>query len=158
MSYGFFALRHVGFLSPGLQIFLISLLFAITVLFQHAEYKKTGKTLRGRFQSPTFFFFCPIYEEVIFRGFILSALLMLYSIPVAIVVSSLMFGLWHLKNIIVYSKRELILQILSNTILLGPITAIITIITGTIWIAVIVHYFINLFASAALGKAGKVLT
>lgn len=156
MNYGFFNLQNVGFLSPGLQIFLIGVLFATTVLLQHREYKKTGKTLRGRFQSPVFFFFCPIYEEVIFRGFIFSALLTLYSIPVAIIISSLLFGLWHLKNIFVYSKRELTLQILCNTVVLGPLMAIITIHTGTLWIAVIVHYFINLFAPFALGKAEKV--
>lgn len=155
MNYGFFNLKNVGLLTPGLQIFLIALLFSLTVLLQHREYKRTGKTLQGRFQSTTFFFFCPIYEEVIFRGFILMALLTLYSIPAAIIISSLLFGLWHLKNIFIFTKKELLLQILSTTILLGPIMTIVTICTGTIWIAVILHYFNNLFASAALGKAMK---
>lgn len=157
MNYGFFNLYTVGFLSPGLQIFIISVLFSLTVLFQYGEFKKTGKTLRGRFQSPLFFFFCPIYEEVIFRGFILSTLLILYSIPVAIVISSLLFGLWHLKNIFVYSKQELALQMLCTTVILGPLMAIATIYTGTLWIAVIAHYFINLFAPTALEKAEKIL-
>ncbi len=157
MNYGFFNLQNVGFLSPGLQILLIGVLFSATVFLQYRESKKTGKTLRGRFQSPMFFFFCPIYEEVIFRGFILSALLILYSIPIAIIISSLLFSLWHLKNIFVYSKRELAVQMLCTAVVLGPIMAIVTIYTGTLWIAVIAHYFINLFAPTALGKAEKVL-
>lgn len=156
MNFGFFNLQSVGFLNPGLQIFLIAVLFAVTVLLEHRRYKKTGKILHGRFQSPTFYFFCPIYEEIIFRGFILSALLILYSTPVAIILSSLMFGLWHLKNIFVYSKRELVLQIFCNAIILGPLMAIITIYTGTLWIAVIIHYFVNLFAPFALGKSEKI--
>jgi membrane protease YdiL (CAAX protease family) len=157
MNLEIFNLQPIGFLTPTLQIIAISFLFILTILLQYKEYRKTGKTLRGRFQSPTFFFFCPIYEEVIFRGFILSAVLTLYPVFIAIVVSSLLFGLWHLKNIFVFSRRELILQIVCTTVILGPITALLTVYTGTIWIAVIVHYFNNLFASAALGKVGKVL-
>lgn len=156
MNYGFFNLQNVGFVSPGLQIFLIAVLFAATVLLEHKQYKKTGKILHGRFQSPIFYFFCPVYEEIIFRGFILSSLLALYSLPIAIIISSFLFGLWHLKNIFAYSKRELALQIVCNTIILGPLMALITISTGTLWIAVIIHYFINLFAPTALGKAEKV--
>lgn len=152
MNFEPFGLKHIGFLSPGIQIFLICLLFVITVLLQYRVFKKTGKTLSGRFPSITFFFFCPIYEEVIFRGFILFGLMAIYSTAWSVIISSLLFGLWHFKNIFSYSKKELTLQILSTTFLLGPITAFLTIWTGTIWIAVIVHYIINLFAPNTLSK------
>lgn len=88
----------------------------------------------------------------------MSALVGLYSTPVAVIISSLIFGLWHLKNIFAYSKKELALQIFSTTVLLGPLTAILTIWTGTLWLAVIVHYIINLFAPVTLGEAERVLS
>lgn len=136
---------------------LICLLFVATIFLQYREFKRTGKTLSGRFPSATFFFFCPIYEEIIFRGFILFGLMSIYSVAQSIIISSILFGLWHLKNIFSYSKKELALQILSTTFLLGPLTALVTVWTGTIWIAVIVHYIINLFAPNTLSKLERKL-
>ncbi len=152
MNFEIFGLKYLGFLSPGIQLFLICLLFILTVLSQYREFKKTGKTLSGRFPSTTFFFFCPIYEEIIFRGFILFGLMNMYSVTYSIIISSILFGVWHLKNIFSYSKKELTLQILSTTFLLGPFMALLTVWTGTIWIAVITHYCINLFAPSTLSR------
>lgn len=155
MNTAVFALKPVGFLSPSLQIILICLLFIATIFSQYREHKKTGKTLAGRFPTVTFFFFCPIYEEIIFRGFILFGLMNIYSTVTAIVISSFIFGLWHLKNIFVLSKKELILQMLYTGIVFGPITAFVTVFSGTIWLAVIIHFCNNLFTSHTLDRLGS---
>lgn len=109
-TYEVFSLKQVGFLAPSLQIFLICFLFVFTILQQHKEYKQTGKVW-GVFPLKTSSFFAAIYEEVIFRGFIFIGLMSAYSLMWSIIISSILFGLWHLKNIFYLLKKELLGQI-----------------------------------------------
>lgn len=150
-TYEVFSLKQVGFLAPSLQIFLICFLFVFTILQQHKEYKQTGKVW-GVFPLKTSSFFAAIYEEVIFRGFIFIGLMSAYSLMWSIIISSILFGLWHLKNIFYLSKKELLGQILYTGLIFGPIMAISTWFTGTIWLAVILHFCNNLFASKSLAN------
>ncbi|MBV5282383.1 MAG: CPBP family intramembrane metalloprotease [Paludibacter sp.] len=87
--------------------------------------------------------FAPIYEEIIFRAVILSVLLKHYSLVKAVVFSSLLFGLWHIKNIFFVDPFELLKQICYTGIIFGPIMCLITYKTKTIWIATIIHYLNN---------------
>jgi len=141
----FFALKEIGFLSPGIQIALIAILFGIAVVQQYGPSRKTGKmySVYPVSASPLL---APIFEEIIFRGIILTALLGLYSIPASIIVSSLLFGLWHLKNIFWEGKKGVIRQMAYAGLVIGPILAILTVWTGTIWLAVIVHYLNNIWS------------
>lgn len=143
---GVLQLKQIIFLTPLLQILLISLLFVVTVLAQFKEYKKTGKTW-GHYPLSTSSFFAAIYEEILFRGIILIGLLHLYTQTTAVIISSLLFGLWHFKNIFYLSKKELVYQMLYTGLIFGPIMALVTLATGTIWLAVILHFANNLFAS-----------
>lgn len=138
-----------------MQILTICVLFTVTILIQYKEYKTTGKTWGGRYPLKTSSFFVAIYEEVIFRGVILVGLMNMYSLVTAVIVSSLLFGLWHLKNIFYFSNKELWYQILYTGLIFGPAVAILTILTGTIWLAVIVHFLNNLLASSTLLKLNK---
>ena len=138
-------LKQIAFLSPLLQILLISLLFIVTVLTQFEAYNKTGKTW-GHYPLSTSSFFAAIYEEILFRGLILVGLLQIYTETTAIIISSLLFGLWHFKNIFYLSKKELVYQMLYTGLIFGPIMAIITLATDTIWLAVILHFANNLLA------------
>ena len=141
----FFSLKTSWIFTPTIQIFLIVILFIAIVLTQYREYKKTGKMYKY-YPVRVSLFFVPIYEEIIFRGFILSGLLALYSTFMAVFISSILFGLWHIKNIFYVPKNQVIYQMLYTGLIFGPITAYITIISGTIWIAVIVHQLNNLLA------------
>lgn len=60
--------------------------------------------------------FAPIYEEIIFRGLILGALLTQLSKRQAILYSSLLFGAWHLKNIFFLDLDLLTYQMLYTTL------------------------------------------
>ena len=144
------SLKQIGFLTPSIQISIICLLFVLTILQQYKEYKTTGKVWNGQFPLKTSSFFVGIYEEVIFRGIIFVGLMEIYSITCALVISSLLFGLWHLKNIFYMERKRLIGQILYAGLVFGPIAALITLYTGTIWLAVILHFCNNLFASKTL--------
>ncbi|HEY4477861.1 MAG TPA: CPBP family intramembrane glutamic endopeptidase [Candidatus Paceibacterota bacterium] len=147
--------KQVGFLSPLVQIILVSLLFVVTIVWQYKEYRQTGKTWGGYYPLHTSSFFAAIYEEVIFRGFIFAWLLNVYSLFGAIVISSLLFGLWHLKNIFYMEKKALIYQMLYTGFVFGPIASLITFYTGTIWLAVIFHFCNNLLAVSSLNFIAK---
>ena len=131
-------------ITPGFQIFLIALLFTIYNFVAYTTYQTTG-TMFG-YPLSISILFVPIYEEIIFRGFILFGLMKYYSWKKAIIISSLLFGLWHFKNIFFLSQSELIYQILYTAFVFGPIVAYITIKSKNIWLAVIIHYLNNLLA------------
>ncbi len=138
-------LKQVGILTPILQIILIILLFCIAVLTQYREHKKTAKTY-GRYPFRISTFLSSIYEEIIFRGIVLFGLLQIMSPIYAVVVSSLLFGLWHLKNHRWQTRSQTVYQVAYTGLIFGPIVAVVSLWTGTIWIAVILHYIHNILA------------
>lgn len=140
----------VGPFTPAWQILCISALFVATTLFQYRQVKKTGK-MQHDYPVSVSILFVPIYEEILFRGFVLFGLMTMYSVPVSFVVSSLLFGLWHLKNIFWHDWPYIIKQMLYAGFVFGPVAAILTLVTGNIWMAVILHYVNNTFA-APLGR------
>lgn len=144
------SLKQIGFLTPSIQILIICLLFVLTIFQQYREYKNTGTVWNGHFPLKTSSFFAAIYEEVIFRGIVFISLMEIYSVFYALVISSLLFGLWHLKNIFYMEQRRLIIQILYTGLVFGPIAGLLTLHTGTIWLAVIFHFCNNLLASRFL--------
>lgn len=151
----FLLIKPIGFLTPLIQIVLICILFIITVLIQYREYKRTGKVWGGHYPLKASSFFAAIYEEVLFRGFILFGLMTVFTILQAVIISSLLFGLWHLKNIFYLSKKQLWYQMFYTGIIFAPVVSYITLVTGTIWIAVILHFCNNLLATATLGRIHK---
>ena len=123
---------------------LVCGLLVLTVVTQRKEYKSTGKTY-GRYPWKVSTFLSSIYEEIIFRGFVLFGILIFFSPIWSVVISSVLFGLWHVKNYRWQTRNETIYQVIHTGLVFGPIASVITLWTGTIWIAVIVHYAHNLF-------------
>ncbi len=78
------------------------------------------------------FVIAPVTEEVFFRGFLISGLLHNYSSTIAIVVSSLLFGLIH----------DNVWQSVP-AIFMGVFIGWIFIITGNIWLCIGIHAFQN---------------
>jgi len=141
----FFSLQTVGFLTPEAQIALIALFFVVTTLTQYIEVQKTGKMF-SVYPVSVSILFAPLYEEIIFRGFVLSGFLNLYSPVIAVVLTSVLFGLWHLKNIFWEGKTGVLKQMAYAAIIVGPILGVVTLWSGTLWLAVILHYLNNLWA------------
>lgn len=141
----FFVLKSFSIFTPLMQIILIGILFFVTTFIQYTEYKKTGKMYKY-YPVRISLLFAPVYEEIIFRGFILGGLMLYYSATIAIIISSILFGLWHVKNIFFQPAKETVWQILYTGIIFGPIASYITIWTGTLWLAVIIHYLNNIIA------------
>lgn len=144
MQKNLFQFRTVGKLTPLAQILTILGLYIAMVVLGYFEYQKTG-LLQG-YPPHVSVLFVPIYEEMIFRGLILGTLIKVISSKKAIVFSSLLFGLWHLKNIFYVDIPGLTYQLAYTTLFFGPLTAYIALKTKTIWPGVILHYINNILA------------
>jgi membrane protease YdiL (CAAX protease family) len=133
--------KRFGFLTPSMQIIIVAALYSSTTLVFARGFHLTGNML-GR-EPDVWILFVPITEEILFRGLILGALEIAYGARRAIVYSSLLFGLWHLKNTFWMTNYGLVHQILYTTLVFGPITAFLAMRLRTIWIGVILHYLNN---------------
>ena len=147
MNNEYLKFRKVWFLSVSIQILTIVALFIVTTVYGYWDFKNSG--LLFGYPLSMHILFVPIYEEIIFRGFILDWLVKKLRKNSAIIISSILFGLWHLKNIFFLSNGELVYQVLYTALIFGPIVAIVTLRTRTIWIAVIIHYLHNILSAAS---------
>jgi len=88
-----------------------------------------------------------IFEEVVWRGVILAAFLRVYDRPRTILFTALCFGLWHIISVLnghlVLTAGEIVWAAI-----LGLFYGYVTLRTGSLLPAMIVHYLGNLFVSA----------
>ncbi|MBN1811948.1 MAG: CPBP family intramembrane metalloprotease, partial [Anaerolineae bacterium] len=92
--------------------------------------------------------FPSIFEEVAFRGVILSLFLARYPKPVAVIIAALSFGAIHLLNLA--SGRELA-WVLGQAVwatILGLFYGVVTLKSNSLWPAMVVHYLGNLFVGS----------
>lgn len=87
----------------------------------------------------------PILEESFFRGYLLGNIEGSYINK--IVICSLLFSLYHLKNYFLLKRPSLIFQLLYAGIFIGPILAIVQFKTGSIFLPIILHSLNNTLAS-----------
>lgn len=121
-------------------------LYALMTVGYYLQVKATGKM--DGYSPGVSLLFVPFYEEFLFRGILLKYFRQLYKPVMAVVVVSVLFGLWHLKNIFWLSSGALAEQILYTTLVFGPIMGVITLKARSIWPAVILHYLNNFPYSA----------
>jgi len=91
------------------------------------------------------FSFPSVFEEVAFRGVILSLLLTRYPKPTSVVVAALAFGASHVLNLA--TGRELA-WVLGQTVwatILGLFHGVVVLKSNSLWPAMWVHYLGNLF-------------
>lgn len=143
-SSAIFSLKPVGSLTPSFQLAAIVSLFVLTTFLTfHAVQTRGGL---GNYAVSPMLLFAPIYEEIIFRGFLIIGLSKIYSFRKAIIISCLLFGIWHLKNVFSLSALELFQQVVYAAFIIGPILCWVTWKTRSIWPGVIIHYGNNLIA------------
>ena len=134
--------RRMWFVTRLSQMVTVTALYAFTTVMFIRTFRLTGKMLGGL--PEVWILFVPVTEEILFRGFILGALELAYGKVWAVVGSSLLFGLWHLKNGFWMSNSDLLQEILYTAFLFGPVMAVITLKTRSVWPAVILHYLNNI--------------
>jgi hypothetical protein len=134
--------RRFGPVGAAVQMTIIAGLYIATTLLLARSVHQTGKMMG--YTPDVWILFVPITEEILFRGLILGALEIAYGPVRAVVISSIFFGLWHLKNIFWLTEYQLIHQMLYTSLIFGPVTAILALKTRTIWPGVILHYLNNI--------------
>jgi membrane protease YdiL (CAAX protease family) len=135
--------KKIWILTPFFQVILMVLFFISIAILGKFCIMKTGLL----FGKPNSFYLetlvAPIYEEIIFRGILLGLFLKQFSLFKSIVLTSILFGIWHLKNIFFVDIEELTRQIIYTGLIFSPVMCFLTYKTKTIWIASIIHYLNN---------------
>ncbi len=120
---------------------LVTTLYATMTVGYYFMVQQTGKM--DGYSPSVSMLFVPIYEELIFRGVLLKFFEKHYQKIRAVLVVSILFGLWHLKNIFWLDLSSLIQQIGYTSLIFSPITCWVTLKTRSVWPAVIIHYVNN---------------
>ena len=118
-------------------------LFLGTIAACYAEYTRYGTSF-GYAGPPAWLLFVPIAEELIFRGFVLTQFIRRVSNTRAILGSSALFGLWHVRNVFWREPEQVAGQVLYAAVLLGPLLGYLTLRFRTLWPGVVLHYLNNL--------------
>ena len=135
--------RRVAGVPAAAQALLVVVAFVAAVLLTHREYRSHG-TCFG-FPGPAFHvLFSPLLEELVFRGWMLGRLARWHSNLAAIVISSALFGLLHLRLIYWLEPPALVRTMLYCGLVIGPVLAWLTLRCRSVWPAVILHYANNL--------------
>ncbi|MCA9372164.1 CPBP family intramembrane metalloprotease [Candidatus Woesebacteria bacterium] len=96
--------------------------------------------------SLSIFFRAYIYEEILFRGLLLPGLLHYYSPVASVIITSFIFGVWRLKNVIHLDNKRVLYQVAYAGMVVTPVLGLIALYAQTIWIGVILHYINNLWS------------
>lgn len=91
-------------------------------------------------------------EELVFRGYILNNLLQSMNKWTALIISSLLFTLFHLSN------PDISLLALLNIFLSGLMLGINYIFTKNLWFAILLHFSWNFYEGPILGYKVSGLT
>lgn len=137
----FLRFRAYKYFPIWLQVLVLLALFVATVIVFTMKGSIHGMPLEPSTYISTF------YEELLFRGFILGHVARRWRPWSAIVVSSILFGLWHLKNAAFgLPVQELWMQVAWSGLILGPIFAALTLKMRSLWLAMMLHFAWNLIA------------
>jgi membrane protease YdiL (CAAX protease family) len=138
-----FELKRVWGIPAWLQATAVVVSFVATVLLTYREYRTKGTSFGVA--GPAFNALVnPIYEELIFRGWILGRLARHRGPVQAIAVSSLLFGILHLRNIFWLEPWTLARVMMYAGAVIGPILGYVTLRCRSVWPAVVLHYLNNL--------------
>lgn len=88
-----------------------------------------------------------VFEEIAFRGVILSMFLARYPKPTAVAIAALSFGAIHLFNLATGRELAWVLGQAVWATILGLFYGVVTLKSGSLWPAMIVHYLGNLFVA-----------
>jgi membrane protease YdiL (CAAX protease family) len=138
------AFKRVQWLSPAMQIGILLSLYAFTGFLVVRQVQLNGSL----FSYPLLIsvLFAPLYEEIVFRGWILTWLLKKTEQAKAIVITSFLSALWVMANILQWNTDDVIRSMFVTGLIVSPFLCFLTINTKTIWPGVIIHYIINLLA------------
>lgn len=124
-------------LIPQNNISLVFLLLTIIFGVVGIKYAIDKKVL--------YFYFGGVYasfmEEILYRSILFALTLKLFNNQwISLIITSILFGTWHLKNYYWSGKKGIISQFFYTALIYGPIFSLMRIFTGDIYLAVLFHY------------------
>lgn len=98
--------------------------------------------------------FAAFMEELLFRGVLFGLAKAVWGSNItAIIVTSIAFGIWHLKNYAWHSdKKWMVKHFFITGGLYGPLFAVLRIVTGDLYLAILWHYCTDAYVALASGK------
>ena len=97
-----------------------------------------------------------ILEEVIFRGFIFGSIRLLgASLIQALIFSSLLFGIFHMRNLWWAGWRRSWRTSVYAGLVGGPLFGIVRILSGDIYLGILMHFMHNLLVIFPLPGTGR---
>lgn len=94
-------------------------------------------------------------EEMIFRGFLFRVLLQKDSVPVAVTISAVTFGVGHIANLLAgQGGIETFIQV-CFAIAWGFLFTFVFYKSGSLWVCIIVHGLVDVFAKFAAPDSGS---
>ena len=133
----------VAGITPLVQVRVIAFLYLATIAWSYFERVHTWKVFL-HYPLVVTIFLAPLYEEILFRGYLQHTLIQHFGVTSGIVQTSLMFGLWHAKNIIRLSSFDLLQQMVFTGLVIWPILGYLAYTTKTIRPGVIIHFCNNI--------------
>lgn len=89
------------------------------------------------------------WEETLFRGIVWGLLLLVWNDALfALIVSSLLFGLFHLRNLWWASCKQVVFMCLYTGLVFGPVVGLIRWWSGDVYLAIAIHAlhnFVNMY-------------
>lgn len=85
--------------------------------------------------------FAPVMEEILFRGFVYEKIA--GDSKRKIILSSVLFGLYHFKNVFLLTPFSLLYQVLYAGLFVGPIFAVLRWKSGSIFAGILAHSLNN---------------
>ncbi len=158
--FGFLAL--VGIAIQGCLNALLSVVFAALPESITESYAELSEGLLGSGSTSltmalAVVIAAPICEDLVFRGLVLNYGRKYIGDKAAIVISSVIFGLFHLSNLSLSSLSGVMVQVVYAAVI-GLILGIIATRFRTVWAAVFVHFIVNgsgQIVSLIAGKASN---
>jgi membrane protease YdiL (CAAX protease family) len=94
--------------------------------------------------------FAAFMEEILFRGVLWGLSTAIWqSGLITIIVTSLAFGFWHLKNYHRSGKESTIKQFFYTALYAGPLFAVIRMLSGDIYVGIFVHFVMDTLVALA---------
>ncbi|OGM05841.1 hypothetical protein A2125_02645 [Candidatus Woesebacteria bacterium GWB1_43_5] len=138
--------------SYSLPILLLIILCAV-FFYRYAKREKVAQFYIGGVHAA-------FMEEILYRGIIFGLAKAIWGNEwIALAVSSLLFGAWHLKNFPWLGSRGTTWQFLYTAFYAGPLLCLLRIVAGDLYLSIFVHFMMDTTVALApewLRKTGLI--
>ena len=131
-------------------IFVIGLITACLWLIAPFRFEPGSLTASEAYHTINMFFWSNVGEELVFRGYLLLILAHRFGLRPALLLTAIVFGLFHLPGLSGLAAVKMVFTTAAFSYLFSA--AFLK--TGTLWTAIALHFFANVFLHKVNGLSG----